>query len=102
MQETIKFMFSCHDGCWIFEPSGSYRIQTPEDTNTSRWTETNIDNVGTENPIIARLLMQSELMLKTVGVESELAKNIRIILFQCPENPCASIKNLYRPMPLNR
>lgn len=85
MQETIKFMFSCHDGCWMFYPSRSNRVQTPGDTNTSRWTETSMDSIGTKNSIIARLLMQSELMLNKIGVESELAKNIRTILFECTE-----------------
>ena len=71
----------------------TYRVESPNKIDPERknpnaaWVNTPVSNIDSQNPIISRLLLQSDQMLDAAWFEHEIDKNeVKRILYACKED----------------
>lgn len=89
----ITTMFSSGDFLEIFTETASYKVQSPEsidpeETNPNApWVTSKSSEFGSSNKVVARVLLQSEGMLKSVILKNNTADKDEIIqlIYDCKE-----------------
>jgi len=89
----ITAMCPCGEFLEIYKVNKTFRVQTPEgidpdETNPNApWVATPVDDVGSSNPIVARVLLQGHEILKSAMFEKKVNKEaVTKILHSCKES----------------
>lgn len=93
----ITALCPCGDFLEIYKVDKTFKIVTPETIDPDRtnpnalWTNSPVSDVGSSNPIVARVLLQSHEMLKAVIFTSKVDKEaVTVHLHSCKEVLLAS------------
>ncbi len=85
-------MCSCGDFLEIYKIDKTFRVKTPESIDPQRtnpkalWTASPQSDIGTSNPIVARVLLQSHEILKAASFETTVDKEaVTVHLHSCKE-----------------
>jgi hypothetical protein len=95
----ITAMCTCGSFLEIYKQDKTFRVQTPEsidpdETNPNApWVTSPVSDVGSSNPIVARVLLQGHEILKTAGFDDHVNKEaVTIHLHGCKESLLACEK----------
>lgn len=89
----IIAMYSCGQFIEMYKIDKTFRIQSPqnidpEGTNPNAlWVTTPISDIGTKNPIISRILLQSDQILNAAWFRHDIDKEqVKLLLHKCKEH----------------
>jgi hypothetical protein len=99
----ITAMCPCGEFLEIYKVDKTFRVKTPEGVDPEEinpnapFTASPIDDIGSSNPIVARVLLQSHEILKSASFEGPVNKEaVTIHLHSCKESLIASEKTAKR------
>lgn len=90
---SITGMCSFGDFLEIYKMDKTFRVQSPESIDPDQtnpnalWVTTPVSDVGSQNPIISRIILQNEEILKSAWLKQDIDKNAVLkLLHSCKED----------------